>query len=131
YFDYQGPDIQRLKTVDAFQKVWDWFQAQGGTKAADLVVAARFPGFDIAIPKSLASPHVDEWTIGVGSRIGVNGYVRADVIHRDWADFYVQRIDSTTGRFHDPLGLGVQTDQAFIENDDGSLERYYNGVSVQ
>jgi len=131
YYEYDGPDITGLKTVDAFQKVYDWFKAQGGTNAVDLIVGARFPGFDVSIPKSLASPHVDEWTIGAATRLGVNGFVRADLIHRDWADFYVQRIDQSTGKFHDPLGLGVTTDQAFIENDNGSLERYYNGVSLQ
>src|SRR4029453_6394418 len=48
-----------------------------------------------------------------------------------WPDFYIRRIDRNTGKFSDPLGIGIRTDIAFLENDPGLLERNYTGVSLQ
>src|SRR6185436_8317899 len=65
------------------------------------------------------------------SRIGVNGYVRADVVRRKWDDFYVKVLDRTTGKFEDPLDLGVTTDASILTNDPGGLERNYTGLILQ
>lgn len=132
FYIYDGPTISGLPTVDAFARVNTWFQSVGGVNGAtDYIVGASFPGFDITIPNGVQSPYVDEWTGGIGGRIGTNGYLRADVVHRSWADFYIRRLDTTTGKFDDPLGFGIQTDASVLENDSGDLERTYNALIVQ
>ncbi|HEU4521890.1 MAG TPA: TonB-dependent receptor [Thermoanaerobaculia bacterium] len=125
---YNGPEISGLPTPEAFQIMYDWFQSVGGTNATDYVILSGFPGVNSRIAGGLSSPYVDEWTVGVGGAVG-RGYVRADVIHRDWDDFYVTRVDRTTGTVRDPLNNLSDVSEIFTSN--VGLDRTYEGVSLQ
>ncbi len=140
YFAYTGPEINApgtstdklLPTDQVLKRVFDWFQANGGT---------NMPFFDLDIPglttrftRPLRSPYMDELTAGYGVQVGTNGYVRADYIHRKWTDFYVIRRNISTGQApipNDPKGRTV--DVGLIDNGTGadSLSRGYNGVQLQ
>jgi hypothetical protein len=58
-----------------------------------------------------------------------SSYVRADLIHRKWGDFYVTRRDLTTGQNTTPTGAKV--DVGFIENSSTNLSRKYDALQVQ
>ena len=127
YFAYRGPDITNLPTVDAFQKVWDWFQSVGGVQKARPVFA-RVPGVNTKIVGSLKSPDVNEATVGLGSQIG-RGFVRLDVMDRKWGNFYATRIDTSTGQVTDTFGNTLDVGQVVTTN--SGLERRYRSAAVQ
>jgi hypothetical protein len=54
--------------------------------------------------------------------------VRADIIHRDWHDFYSNRTDLQTGRI--VTGNGP-ADLTLVENNDSLYERRYDGLLTQ
>ena len=129
YYEYQGPEISGVPTFEAFRRAFAWFDSVGGLKNTSLIVFASVPGVNVAINDSLISPNVDEFTVGLGTQIGSNGYLRADYIDRDWKDFFVTRSDRGTGAVQD--SFGNRYDLQLIENTDSLLERTYQAVQVQ
>ena len=130
-FEYRGPDINAdgtLNTVQAFTALNNYFLAQGGLNATDLVVGGGVPGLTTHINGSLKSPHVDESSVGFGSQLTKNAYFRADYIHRKWSDFYSQRRDLTTGKVTD--SFGNKFDVAEVENSN-QYTRKYDGIDMQ
>jgi outer membrane receptor protein involved in Fe transport len=91
------------------------------------LVQADVPGVGIQIPESLKSPHVDEFAAGVSHAIGTRGAVRVDFVNREYGDFYVQRVDTTTGTATDQFGQSF--DLIAIENSNLN-ERRYRGLTV-
>jgi hypothetical protein len=55
--------------------------------------------------------------------------LRLDYVNRQFRDFYVSRIDSTTGQAVDPNG--VPTDVTFIENNNRVERKKYDAVQLQ
>jgi hypothetical protein len=133
---YDGPDITGLQTFDAFGQLFNWFDAlcddgdpaRCGINSTGNLVVANVPGVNTQIRTGLESPVVDEIAIGLGARLGVNGYVRADYINRDWSRFFITRTDQTTGKVVDPFGNTL--DLGFIENTD-DLDRTYDALLLQ
>ena len=143
YWEYDGETINPNGTLDyvgAFTQLFEWFQANGEVTIPTAYGNVTVPGVDrlffIDIPGltsqfngTLKSPSVDELTVGAGFRVGQNGFLRADVIHRDWKNMYARRIDQTTGSvLYEPFGLDF--DLGLVENTD-DLERTYNALQLQ
>lgn len=131
---YRGPAINTdpnapLLTQDqAIRALFDWFQSQGGPNGNLPLVAVNIPGGNTIIRGSLNSPSVVEYALGMTARLGEHGIARADVIHRDWRDFYAARTDLSTG--HVVAGNGP-TDLTLIENNDSLYERRYDALQTQ
>ncbi len=138
YWDYKGPLLnapgtpvsQLLSTQQVIQQVFNWFNSVGGTKAGPpLLTDANIPGTTSRFDHSLQAPYMDEWTGGYALTFGGRGYVRADYIHRKWAEFYSIRRTIATGKSVDPNGN--KFDQGVIENSDSGLSRRYNALQLQ
>jgi outer membrane receptor for ferrienterochelin and colicin len=137
YYDYKGPIInpvgtpfnQLLPIPEVIRQVFAWFNSVGGTKNTDLLLDVSIPGYTTRFDQSLASPYMDEYTLGYSLALSSRSYLRADYIHRNWGSFYALRRDLSTGKVTDPTGLVV--DQGVIENSRGGLSRNYRAVQLQ
>jgi len=139
-FNYRGPEInpsgtpanQLVPTAQVLQQVFAWLQANAfingqANPNSPLVFSSSVPGLNVRLDSPLKSPYMDEVTAGYGFQIGGNGFVRADLIHRKWGDFYVIRRDLTTGRTPDG-----KLDVGQIQNgSSGDFKRSYNGLQLQ
>jgi hypothetical protein len=137
-FWYRGPAInapgQPLVPADtALQQLWDWFDSVGGTANTtnpDLLLFQSIPGGTSVIGGgSLDSPHTTEYSLSATKRLGGKGLVRTDLVRREGHDFYVGRIDQSTGKVTTPTGS--LADLEIIQNDDSVLERVYDGLHTQ
>lgn len=143
YWEYYGDTINGDGSLDytgAFTQLLQWFQGEAavniptaygtvGVPNADAMVYIDVPGLTSQFNGTLHSPAVDELTLGGGFQIGAKGFLRADLIHREWKNMYSRRIDLTTGSvLYEPFGLDF--DLGLVENTDG-LEREYNGLQLQ
>jgi hypothetical protein len=133
---YRGPSINpdptaaNLTPADvALQQIFAWFDQQGGTNNTLNLRGVDIPGGTVLIHGSLDSPYQDEWSLGASKRLGSRGLFRADLVHREAHDFYINRTDLTTGRVK--TATGGDADLTFIENDDNLLERVYDGLHTQ
>jgi outer membrane receptor protein involved in Fe transport len=132
-FQYKGPEINKdpngvlVPTDQVLQQVFAWFAANGDADPNNpLVFSAAVPGLNVRIDKPLEAPIMDEVTFGYGMPIATNGYIRADLVHRDWSDFYVLRRDLSTGKVNNgKLDLGL------IENGGSGFDRKYNALLLQ
>ncbi len=115
-------------SATAIQQVFDYLDGLGGfTNAPLMTVFAQVPGLSISIPNGLKSPNVFEYAGGVGRTFGNRAAVRADVTYRDFRDFYVNRIDSTTGKAVDEFGNHIDVGLLGNTND---LKRRYVGLTM-
>ena len=137
YWDYKGPAInaagtpisQLLPSSEVIQRVFDWFNSVGGTKAGPpLLTGAVVPGTTSRFDHSLQAPYMDEVTAGYGLTLS-RGFVRADYIQRKWAAFYSIRRNTGTGKAVD--ANGTTFDQGVIENSDAGLSRNYHAMQLQ
>ena len=129
-YDYLGPTANvglnaaspnLVPTPAALTRLFDWFFANGGTNRA-LRQAPTIPGVNTRMDARLASPHADEFTLGVSRTLGSKGLVRVDGIARKYADFYSVRRDLTTGRVFDAAGRPY--DLSVIVNTDAARRSY-------
>ncbi|HYS56462.1 MAG TPA: TonB-dependent receptor [Thermoanaerobaculia bacterium] len=136
-FQYLGPEInpigtpaaQLVPTEEVIRRAFQWFHDNGFTGNNSLIYQLSIPGFTEKIQGKLKSPYMDEITAGYGVLLPRSSFLRADVIHRKWSDFYVTRRDTTTGQNTTPTGAKV--DIGFIENSSGNLSRRYNALQLQ
>lgn len=140
-FNYRGPEINAfdpatgkllgtpVATADLIRMAFDWFNANGGVNGYHDIDSITVPGLSERLQQQLQSPSLTEATLGYGRQLGARGFLRADVIHRRWNDFYTIRRDTTTG--HDVTPIGTKVDVGFIENSDVGLSRSYNGLQLQ
>jgi hypothetical protein len=131
YYEYRGPTINANNTLtfqQVAQQVFNWFDSVGGLKATDLITFARVPGVNTLIGNGLQSPSVNEETIGVGSQLGANGFVRVDVVHRDWKNFYATFRNQADGVVRDQFGNTF--DLGFIQNSN-AFSRKYDALTLQ
>lgn len=126
-YSYEGAPINfgdgPLVSSDvALDQVFDWFFSQDQSP-----FFVDIPGVATRINGSLKSPHVKELTFGVSRRFGARGAVRADFVDRNYADFYSQRVDTTTGIVFDEFGQPY--DLKLIENSN-EYERRYRALNL-
>jgi len=132
-----GPDHPELcmyTSPEAMEIVFEWFDSVGGLSNTDLWYAA--PGISgvNTIVDNLASPYSDEITVGFTKRLGNKGLIRADLVHREFHDFYATQTDLSTGtvNFHEEVAPGVIIDEDFdlslVVNENSLLKREYNGL---
>ena len=145
---YQGPAINTgddcrinfncVSTEDALQTLFDWYFANGGLASPEgdisalvpLLLSVSIPGLNTVVPETVKSPSVDEISLGVNKRLGTKGLFRADLVLREWDDFYANRTSVDLGTVTDPLGL-VELDLTHVGNFDDGLSREYIGLHTQ
>ncbi len=148
-FNYAGPAINTdpgcfaagtcLNGGEALQVIFDWYQSLGGVfdlnqldpnaPIFDLINRQNIPGATLQIPNGLRSPSVDEISLGVTKRLGNRGLVRADVVLREWEDFYADRTDLSTGQVTTPQGTADLTIIGNFANN--VINRDYKGLHTQ
>lgn len=127
---YLGPPINQsgplVSTDVALQRLFDWFNANGGTNRTPWLT--ELPGVNKQIRESLASPNVNELTVGVSRRLGARGVLRADIVRRTYQDFYADRTDTSTGQITNDIGETF--DLTLVENTN-ELTREYTALNLQ
>ncbi len=133
---YQGPCVNCnhfAPTADlvpadqALKTLFNWFQSIGGT-ASTPTVTGILPGVSTKIAPGLEPQGSLEYSVGTGVALGTKGFVRADLVFRDYRDLYSSRIDLSTGQ--SPPVFGRVHDLAVIDNSD-NLKRQYTAVQTQ
>jgi len=132
-WNYRGPSINAdpngalIPADQALAQLFNWFNSVGGINNTSVLRSVSIPGGTTIIRGSLASPDTTEYSLGFTQRLGTKGLFRADVIHREGHDFYMDRTDLGTGKVQAPNGLA---DLALIINSN-QVERVYNGLQTQ
>lgn len=126
--DVNAPTSELIGQDEVIQMIFDWFFANGGYDMRPYRSVSK-PGVSTILdPGGLSSPNVQEYVLGVGARIGNGGYVRADLIFRDWENFYHDVRDLTTGTTTD----GVNTfDLGIVRTEGSPYKREYTGLQTQ
>jgi hypothetical protein len=130
---YQGPAVNPDPTGAlvtsgvAIQRVFDWFEANGGRTDREPVFSF-LPGVNVRILRPLTSPNADEFTVGTSRQLGSRGTLRVDGVWRRYHDFYSQRADTTTGRVTDRVG---NSHDLFVVENTNDVKRRYSGLTTQ
>ena len=130
-WDYFGPAINLdpdgplVSTHDALRIMFDWFRDNGGFDGTFTPDFTSIPGGTTLITESLDSPNVTEYSLGVSGVLGSRGSFRLDLVHRDWANFYSNVTNLSTGRVVTASG---PADVTLVQNEDDLLERTYDGL---
>ena len=128
--DVNAPTSSLVPTDVAIQRVFDWFFANGGLDRRPFRTPPSVPGVESTLdPAGLKSPVVKEWSFGAGAPLGTRGFARADFVYRNWDNFYVSRVDQSTGRVTD--AYGVSYDHAVVGNDSTIYDRTYYAIQLQ
>ena len=137
-YAYRGPAINdkalTLPADEVIRMVFDYFNnVQGGTGNRNpnnlRPNGSRvIPGYTSYFDGTLVSPHVREITVGYGAQLGTNAWVRADLVRRDWRDFYAASVTTETRQATTELGIPV--DLTLVRNSNG-IEREYRGLQLQ
>ncbi|HSP33971.1 MAG TPA: TonB-dependent receptor [Thermoanaerobaculia bacterium] len=125
-FRYAGPDIPMMDSRAALEQAFSWLLANGYTSRTPSQNPS-IPGFNRRLSGSIKSPNMRETTVGAGTQIG-RGFVRADIIHRNWRDFYGQFVNLGIGQVTSPVG--VKADLILVGNTNLPT-RTYNAAQVQ
>ena len=115
-----------LSSFEVLEELFNWFFSVGGYDNTDNLIFASIPGENTRFDGSLASPSVDEITLGFGGQIGSRGFLRVDLIDREWEDFYSQetRPNDTT------IVAGQELDVRTFTNNN-VVEKTYQAVQLQ
>lgn len=128
--DVNAPNSALVPTDEAIRRVLEWFFANGGTDMRPFRTTPSVPGVESVIDlDGLKSPMVKEYSLGVASAIGSRGYVRADLIMRNWDNFYTSYRNGGTGQVTD--AFGTTYDLSIIRSDNEVYDREYTGVQTQ
>lgn len=140
---YGGPAINAecgqggpcLSTAEALEQLYAWYLDNGGTtdingdlSAIPNLISVSWPGLTAVVPDTINSQAVDEAAIGATKRLGNRGLLRADVVHRDYEDFYSNLV---IGRGVDVPFVGQQDLNLVGNFGDNVLEREYIGLHLQ
>ncbi len=125
-----------MPTDQVLTQVFDWFLNNGGTDDLndDLsnlpnLISVSIPGATSGIQGTLASPSTDEIALGVTKRLGNRGLLRADLVSRDYENFYSNQTNTRTGQVGTATGPADFT--AVGNFGDQILEREYLGLHLQ
>ncbi len=120
-------------TSEALQILFDWYFANGGTDDVngDLtqipgLFSQSIPGVTAVIQDTIKSPSQEEISLGVSKRLGSKGLFRADLVFREWDDFYSNKTTIETGTVQTPTGPDDLTLVGNFGND--FLSREYQGL---
>src|SRR5262249_29407353 len=105
------------------------FNSVGGVNGYKDIDSISIPGLTAKLNGSLKSPNATEFAVGYGQQIGSTGYVRADLIHRSYSDFYSSFTNTATGQ--NVGASGDKVDVSVIANSSTGLSRKYDGVQMQ
>jgi outer membrane receptor for ferrienterochelin and colicin len=131
-FLYRGASINPTGTANpvtsdvAIRQVFDWYFANGGA-SLPLSSPPTIPGVTPVIGE-LASPFSWEYAAGVNRQFGSRATARADVIYRNYRQFYA---DFTTPGSVAQDAEGRSYDLITIANDDDLAFRRYAGLTLQ
>jgi hypothetical protein len=129
---YAGPPVYASELGSneaALDAVFDWFfNEYGGPQNPALLIYAWLPGLTPLVDEKLASPYADEFSLGLATRLGREGVLRADYVHREYGDFYAA--DTVPGRWTGSEITGPLDLQTLI-NDDSLLQREYDALMVR
>ena len=134
-WSYRGPDVNTgttgpyVSAAEALTILFNWFDSVGGTNNTALLTTSSYPGFASIFRESLISPSADELTVGYGLQLGSRAFLRTDVIHREWHNFYARQVNEPGQIIHPPAGLDV--DMSVTVNDDEFTERTYEAIELQ
>jgi hypothetical protein len=132
---YDGPDViagtpEYPTNADAVEAILDHFvNVYGGPGNTDLLYYAYVPGLSPKINPDLdlSSPYGDEFTIGASYRLGTRGVIRADIVHREYGDFYATDYSPNRWVTDEVTGL-ITVDLGLIQNLNQGLKREYNAI---
>ena len=119
------PTSSLTTTEQAVTQVFAWHDALGGDGRP--TQAATVPGVNMTIDDPLTSPYSIEYSGGVSRALGQRGTARADIIYRDFRNFYSLRTDRGTGTV---TSNGSTFDRNVVENSDRT-DRQYIGLTTQ
>lgn len=130
---YTGPSFNlpgqpRTTSEQALAAVQAWFNSVGGINNTDLLQFVNIPGGGLVVGENVASTYADELTIGGVRSFGSKGSVRADIVYREFGNFYSTKRDTETGQVLNANGNLV--DLGVIQNDSDNLERTYLGLQT-
>ena len=129
--------VPQYTTPEALALMFEWFESAGGLANTNLWYDSPAIRGVNEVVKSLKSPYTDEYTLGFTARLGNKGTFRADVVRREYGDFYVVQRDMTTGTVEANVEVapGVEINQEFdlgyVVNDNDTLWRRYDGLHTQ
>ena len=144
-WNYRGPSINNdlnaptsslVPTDVAIQRVFNWFydtcgRPETGVFGCPFRTTPAVPGVESILDvDGLQSPMVKELTFGLGTALGTRGYARADLVLRNWDNFYTSYRNTSTGTVTDPR-TATRFDLSIIRSDDGRYDREYTGVHTQ
>ncbi|HJT18577.1 MAG TPA: TonB-dependent receptor, partial [Thermoanaerobaculia bacterium] len=146
-YSYNGPTINpdtnptQTSMPDAIAQAFAWLASQCGGMVNGTIDASKcpasllFPGGARSIPGAsavfdsrLKSPSVDEFAVGYGAQIFTSGYVKVDLISRDWKNFYAAEVTTSTPKAQTPLGFPVDLNLVRNTND---IKRTYRAAQLQ
>ncbi len=129
-----------IPTPEVTRIVTDWWLDETGFNplTSDPNDIAQIPGVlfltvpgevsNVGVRGGISSPSTEELTVGATKRLGTRGIIRADLIFREWEDFY-----SNKNEVGDTVNIGG-TEVDFVELGnfgDGLLKRDYVGANFQ
>ncbi|MCL4806969.1 MAG: TonB-dependent receptor [Thermoanaerobaculia bacterium] len=137
---YDGPGINTgaapyLTPNQSLEQLFAWFQARGclpdplSPGCTVPLDGASIGGVNVQIQEKLISPSANEYVLGFAGSIGSRGSYRADIVRREFNDYYDLKRDMTTGQVQNPLS-GAMLDLGLIVNSD-SYTREYTGLHTQ
>jgi hypothetical protein len=132
-FSYKGPAINdKSLTVplpDAIRSVLGSFTPSLSNPSLLRPNGTRsVPGYSTYFDGTLASPSVRELTLGYAQQILSQGFVRVDLIDRDWRDFYAASVTPSTQHVTTPLGLAVDL---ALQRNSNNVQRTYRALQLQ
>ena len=132
YWLYYGDNLVDLPRDQFLDALGEWFESIGGTSNADFLLGGGTAGVSTQIMEGLEAPGMDEWTLGVSSQIGANGFIRVDYQNREWNNFYTNFASKEIGQVEDPLSVGTGgiVDLTLVGNSD-QFERKYDAFLFQ
>jgi hypothetical protein len=134
-FFYLGPTIvagtpEYPTNFDAITAMMDWFlNVYGGPTNPSAAAWYDYPGLSPKVAGGLRSPYGDEFTIGASLRLGSRGVIRADLVRREFGDFYASEI--VPGRSAQIPNTSSFIDVANYVNYDAGLKREYNALMTR
>lgn len=138
-FDYRGdpinpdtsaPTSSLLTSAQALEKLWAWYDANGGFAKLPLRSIPSIPGLNPSVGSDLAAPNTDEFTIGFTKKVGSRGMVSLDGVYRKGQDFYATVVNTSTGTVSGTfLGSTRTFDRQLVENTN-LVERKYLGLNL-